>query len=162
MEDQCSGGNEHLDPWLPDSGAPTRADILLVAMDGIARISLPQRAQWALHHTGWLSPTHDILPAVSAAVATYVVTLVTAPAGTPVDQRAVGFPLAAGVVALAATFVVVNFIEFAVKYAKAGPSLRIEADRQGQDSLIASAQDTTIKDWLQQQFGRKHSRPWCV
>jgi len=118
-------------------------------------ISLRQRARWALDHTGWPSLTHDILPAVSAAVATYVVTLLTAPAGTPIDKRAVGFPLAAGVIALVATFLVVNLIKFSVKCVKAGPRLRIEADREGQDSVIATAQDTTIMDWLRQQLGRR-------
>jgi predicted nucleotidyltransferase len=131
-----------------------RADILLVGMNGTSQISLLQRARWALHQTGWLSPTHDILPAVSAALVTYVVTLITAPRGTPVDRRAVGFPLAAGVVALAVTFIVINLIELSVKCVKAGPRLRIEGDIQRQDSLIATAQDTTFKDWLTQQFGR--------
>jgi predicted nucleotidyltransferase len=123
-------------------------------MDSTSQASLRQRAQWALRDTGWLSPTHDILPAVSAALATYVVTLITAPAGTPVDRRAVGFPLAAGVVALAVTFVVANLIEFTVKYVKVGPRLRIESDLQRQDSLVATAQDTTIKNWLAQQLSR--------
>jgi len=84
-----------------------------------------------------------------------VVTLLTAPAGTPIDKRAVGFPLAAGVIALVATFLVVNLIKFSVKCVKAGPRLRIEADREGQDSVIATAQDTTIMDWLRQQLGRR-------
>jgi hypothetical protein len=119
-----------------------------------SRISLRQRARWAIHHTSWLNPTHDILPAVSVAIVTYVVTLVTAPAGTPIDRRAVGVPLAAGVVALALTFLLVNLIEFTVRCAQAGPRLRIEADRRRQDSLIAAAQDTTITDWLRQQLGR--------
>lgn len=132
----------------------TRVDILLAAMDGnSSRISLRQRGRQALAHTGWLSPTHDVLPAAGAAVATYVVTLVTAPTGTPVDKRAVGFPLAAGVIALVGVFLVVNLIEFTVNFVKAGPRLRIEADRRRQDSLIATAQDTTIMEWLRQQLG---------
>ncbi len=133
-----------------------RMDIVLVAMDGnSSRISLRQRGRQALAHTGWLSPTHDVLPAAGAAVATYVVTLITAPTGTPVDKRAVGFPLAAGVIALVGVFLVVNLIEFTVNFVKAGPRLRIEADRRRQDSLIATAQDTTIMEWLRQQFGRQ-------
>lgn len=123
-------------------------------MDGTSSISLRRRARWSLHHTRWLSLTHDILPAVAAAVATYFITLVTAPAGTPIDRRAVGYPLGAGVVALAAVFVLVNLVEFTIKCAKAGPQLRIEADQGGQDSLIATAHDTLIKDWLRQQLGR--------
>lgn len=57
-------------------------------------------------------------------------------------------------VALAATFVMVNLIKFAVKCVKAGSQLRIEADQRRQESLIAAAQDTTIKDWLRQQLSR--------
>lgn len=123
-------------------------------MRNTSRISIQQRVLWALTHTGWLSPTHDILPSVSAAAATYVVTLLIAPPGTPVYHRAVGFPLAAGAAGLTGTFIVINIIEFTVKCVRAGPRLRIEADRRAQDSLIASAQDTTIKDWLRQQLTR--------
>lgn len=148
-------------PWLRTvsgkiAASPLRVDILLAAMDGnSSQISLRQRGRQALARTGWLSPTHDVLPAAGAAVATYVVTLVTAPTGTPVDKRAVGFPLAAGVIALVGVFLVVNLIEFTVNFAKAGPRLRIEADRRRQDSLIATAQDTTIMEWLRQQLGRQ-------
>jgi hypothetical protein len=124
------------------------------AVESRSRISLRQRARWALHHTGWVNPTHDILPAVGVAIVTYVVTLITAPAGTSVDRRAIGFPLGAGVIALAMTFVLVNLIEFIVKCVSAGPRLRTESERRRQDSLIATAQDTTSKAWLEQQLGR--------
>lgn len=133
---------------------PCGTDILLVAMGSTSQISLLQRARWALQHTGWLSPTRDVLPAVSTALATYVVTLVTAPKGTPVDHRAIGFPLAAGVVALVVTFVVINLIEFAVKYVKSGSRLRVEGNQLRQNSLIAAAQDATFKDWLTRQLAR--------
>jgi hypothetical protein len=122
--------------------------------DNRARISPRQRARWAIRHTGWVSPAYDVLPAAAAAAATFVVTLVTAPKGTPVDEWSIGAPLVAGVVALLGTYLLVNLIEFAVRYAKAGPRLRIEEDRRRQDSLIANADDLTITDWLGQQLVR--------
>lgn len=80
-------------PWLPIpawSQRPISCWLLWTASHG----SPCGNARWVLHHTGWPSLAHEILPAVSGAVATHVVTLVTAPAGTRVDQGAVGFPLA--------------------------------------------------------------------
>lgn len=93
---------------------------------------------------------YDILPSAVAAFVTYVVTLLAAPKGTPLDKRAVGFPLIAGVLALAATFIVVNGIEFAIRFVQSGPQLRIEDDHSHQTSLIKSSQDAVIKGWLRQ------------
>lgn len=93
MEDQCSGGDEHLEPLAADSGVVATADIVLAAMDGISWISLRQRTLGASSHR--LAQPRPRDPASrDGAVATHVVTLVTAPAGTRVDQGAVGFPLA--------------------------------------------------------------------
>ena len=124
-------------------------------MDGNStKISPRQRARWAIGHTGWVSLTHDILPAVAVAVVTYFVTLATAPKGTPIDKWAVGAPLVAGVVALVVAYLVLNLVEVTVNYARAGPRLRIEEDQRHQDSLIAGAQDSTITAWLRQQLAR--------
>jgi hypothetical protein len=116
------------------------------------RLTIPmgERARWAVRHTTWTSIWRDILPSVAAAVATYVVTLLTAPKGTPVDRRAVGYPLAAGVIALIAVYVVVNLVEFAVNVKRAGPRLRVEAEQRRQDALVQGSRDTIIKDWLRQ------------
>lgn len=129
--------------------------MLLAAMDGNStKVSPRQRARWAVGHTGWVSPAYDILPAVATAVATYVVTLATAPKGTPIDKWAVEAPLVAGVVALVGAYLVLNVIEVIVKYVRAGPRLRIEEERRRQDSLIAGAQDSTITAWLRRQLAR--------
>jgi hypothetical protein len=124
-------------------------------MDGNStKVSPRQRARWAIGHTGWVNLTHDIVPAVAVATVTYVVTLATAPKGTPIDKWAVGAPLVAGVVALAGAYLLVNLIEVTVNYVKAGPRLRIEEDQRRQGSLIAGAQDSTIIAWLRQQLVR--------
>lgn len=142
-------------PHAPIPSIATIGDILLAAMDGNStKVSPLERARWAIGHTGWVSLTHDILPAVAVAAVTYVVTLATAPKGTPIDKWAVEAPLIAGVVALMGAYLVLNLIEVTVKYAKAGPRLRIEEDEQRQDALIAGAQDSTITAWLRQQLAR--------
>jgi hypothetical protein len=145
-------------PQAPDALIPSIAtigDILLAAMNGNpAKISARQRARWAIGHTEWVSLTHDILPAVAVAAVTYVVTLATAPKETSIDKWAVGAPLVAGVVALVATYLLVNLVEVTVNYARAGPRLRIEEEERRQDSLIADAQDATITAWLRQQLAR--------
>jgi hypothetical protein len=114
------------------------------------KVPVRQRASWAAEHTRWTSLPYDILPSAVVAMVTYVVTLLTAPKGTPVDKRAVGFPLIAGVLALVATFLVVNAIEFAVRYVQAGPRLRIDEDQRCQGKLIEASKDVTIKGWVRQ------------
>ena len=125
------------------------AYILLGAMIG-QRVTIPmgQRARWAVQHTTWTSVPRDILPAVVVAIVTYVVTLMTAPKGTPVDRRAVGYPLAAGVIALIAVYVVMNLVEFAANIKRAGPRLRVAVEQRRQDALVEGSRDTIMKDWL--------------
>ena len=124
-------------------------------MDGNStKISLRQRSRWAIGHTGWVSLSHDILPAVAVALLTYFVTLSTAPKGTPVDKWAVGAPLVAGAVALVGTYLVVNLVEAIINFARSGPRLRIEEDRRRQDSFIVGAEDSTMTAWLRQQLAK--------
>jgi predicted nucleotidyltransferase len=70
----------------------------------------------------------------------------------------VGFPLGAGVIFLAAAYVVVNLMKFTINCAEAEPQLRFEADQGRQGSLIAAAQNNTTKNWLRQQLGRAEFR----
>ena len=98
------------------------------------------------HHVDQRAPGHPA--AVVVAIVTYVVTLMTAPKGTPVDRRAVGYPLAAGVIALIAVYVVVNLVEFAANTKRAGPRLRVEVEQRRQDALVEGSRDTIMKDWL--------------
>ena len=114
----------------PIPSIATIGDILLAAMNGNpAEISARQRARWAIDQTEWVNVTRDIVPAVAVAIVTYLVTLATAPKGTPIDKWAVGAPLIAGVIALAASYLVLNLIEVTVNYAKAGPQLRKEEEQ---------------------------------
>ncbi len=145
---------ETSDALIPSSA--TIGDILLAAMNGnSARVSPRQRARWAIGQTEWVNVTHDILSAVAVAAVTYLVTLATAPKGTPIDKWAVGAPLVAGVVALVVVYLVLNLIKVTVNYAKAGPQLRIEQEQRRQDSLIEGAQDSTMTAWLRQQLARQ-------
>lgn len=124
-------------------------------MDGNStKISPRQRSRWAIAHTGWVSLTHDILPAVAVAALTYFVTLATAPKETPVDKWAVGAPLVAGVVALGGTYLVVNLVEVIINYARSGQRLRVEEDRRRQDSFIVGAEHSTMRAWLRQQLAK--------
>jgi hypothetical protein len=144
---------ETSDALIPSSA--TIGDILLAAMNGNpAKISARQRARWAIGQTEWVNVTHDILPAVAVAAVTYLVTLATAPKGTPIDKWVVGAPLVAGVVALVVVYLVLNLIEVTVNYSKAGPQLRKEEEQRRQDSLIKGAEDSTMTAWLRQQLAR--------
>jgi hypothetical protein len=145
----------HPTPDAPIPSSATIADRLLAAMNGDStKVSLRQRARWAIGHTEWVSLAHDIVPAVAVAAVTYIVTLATAPKGTPPDKWAVGAPLVAGVVALVGMYLLLNLIEVIVKYVRAGPRLRIEEDRRRQNSLITGGQDSTMTAWLRQQLAR--------
>jgi hypothetical protein len=142
-------------PNTPMPASATIGDILLAAMNGNpAKISARQRARWAIDQTEWVDVTHDIVPAVAVAIVTYLVTLATAPKGTPIDKWAVGAPLVAGVIVLVVVYLMLNLIEVTLNSAKAGPRLRIEEDKRGQESLIKGGEDATMTAWLRQQLAR--------
>lgn len=117
-------------------------------------IALAERLRRAMRATGWISPGHDIAPAVAAAVATIIVTWAIAPAHPPFDWGATSFPALAGAAALIATYLGVNFTEFAINCHKVGVNWRIEADGRRQDYQVAIAKDKVIKEWARSEISK--------
>jgi hypothetical protein len=117
-------------------------------------ITFVERVRRATRATGWISPSHDVAPAVASAVATLIVSWAIAPAQPVFSWGAAGFPLLAGAVALIATYLAVNSVEFAINCYRTGVAGRIEHDQQRQDDLVASSKDKVIKEWVKAELGK--------
>lgn len=121
---------------------------------GKPRIALDERVRRAVHATGWISLGHDIAPAVAAAVVTIIVTWAIAPARPAFSWDATSFPLLAGALALIATYLLVNCVEFGINCYRAGVEWRIEEDGRRQGTLVASSKDKVIKEWTRREMSR--------
>lgn len=118
------------------------------------KIALDERVRRAARATGWLSLSHDVAPAVAAAVVTIIVTWAIAPARPAFSWGATSFPLLAGAVALVATYLLANFVELGINCYRAGAEWRIENDGRRQDILVASVKDKVIREWARKELGR--------
>lgn len=140
---------------VPAPGRPTGSERLWWVMREVqSTLSLGQRLGRAARATGWLSLTHDILPAVASAVVTIVVTWAIAPVRPRFSWKATSLPLIAGAIALIAAYLIVNLGEFIVNCRRAGGFWRIERDQTRQDALMVRGRDVVIKDWVRNEFGK--------
>ena len=108
--------------------------------------------------TKWLSFTHDVLPAGAAGVGTYVVTLLTAPAGTSVDRAALGFPLLAAFGATVGVLALTSAISFARAMTMVRRGLRIERDARSQAATGDASRDVVMKAWLRSHIANRKLR----
>jgi hypothetical protein len=103
---------------------------------------------WAARQTTWLNFGRDVLPTIAGALATYLVAIAVAPAGTPLDQRAVGFPLIAGAVALVLALALSNLAAFLRNVGKAGARMGADREEASQTALITTSKDAGMLRWV--------------
>jgi hypothetical protein len=102
----------------------------------------------AARQTGWFSPFRDFLPALAVATATFFVTVRATPPGQGASPVLIGLPLAAGVVALVVSYVLINTAEFAAHLIDAPKQLRIADEAERQAAVDQLGEDQAMKQWL--------------